>query len=61
MQGARNVHSIPWGISTRFTVLLSLGDFLLPVALAYLVGIDVVFAEDCIVTAGWFEIAGQLS
>ena len=52
---------IPCGISTRFTVLFSRGDFLLPGLFVFLVGVDVVLAADCIVTAGRFEIAEQLS
>ena len=55
------MYSIPWGISTRFTVLLSCGDFLLPVLSTFLVGVDVGFAEDCILTGGRIEIAEQIS
>ena len=55
------MYSIPWGLSTRFIVLLSRGDFLLPVLLAFLIGVDVGIAEDCILTGGTFEIAGKIS
>ena len=54
------MYSIPCRILTRFTVLLSRGDFLLPLLGAFLDGVDVGFAEACIVTGSRFEIAGQI-